>query len=712
MAGSGAIAMATALGVEEGFSLLLGMGPKNRLVAMLLGAIVAMLGSIAMTAATNAWAKFRMAALFPVAIGVGMVAGVSVGGRTDLMLGVFVVVMFIAVLIRRFGPEFFFLGFMLWIGYFFASFLQAKLAMLPFLILAVVLASLWTLLLSLTVLRPHPARTLRRTVSSFDARARGLLRVCAELLRTSDAHRARPRKRLQRRLRGYERRLAEAALMVEGWAAQTSALPPGRSAETLRRQLVDAQQALDAIATTSRDLAEEGDDLRVEAARIARDLAYRDDAGAVHAARQLKQRLRRESAHFRDNPDGHVAQRSAYRFALATLAFVALARAARRPESVSEQPHEGETESFEPTANLMMGNLPGSASVAQGLSARGARWNPLARLDLTTRQAIQVAVAGGLAILVGRSISPTRYYWAVIAAFLMFSGTATRSETILKGFNRVLGTALGLFVAVVLAELTVGHPVWVIVTIVASMFCGFYLLRVSYAYTIFFITIMIAQLYTVFNEFTPGLLVLRLEETAVGAGLGFLVALLLLPLSTRDTVRSARESVLETLSRLLRAAAERLEPETRGVTSKGTTSSGLHALSRALDDRIRRFALVAKPLTQPLLGAGNYATARHRLNLHVAIATASRALVVALNEMSATPGRGLAQGARALATAADRMISVRPGQNSAKAAEALEEAEAALSDVDPASAGEDAADHAVQSLRRLLYLLKALEGRR
>src|SRR5699024_704833 len=173
------------------------------------------------------------------------------------------------------------------------------------------------------------------------------------------------------------------------------------------------------------------------------------------------------------------------------------------------------------------------------------------RLDLTSRQAIQVALAGGLAILVGRALSPTRYYWAVIAAFVMFSGTATRSETFLKGLNRVIGTALGLTVAVGLAEITAGHTIAIVATIILSMFCGFYLLRVSYAYMIFFVTIMVAQLYTVLHEFTPGLLILRLEETAIGAGLGFAVALLLMPLSTRDTVRSARGEVLHAVSKLL-----------------------------------------------------------------------------------------------------------------------------------------------------------------
>src|SRR5699024_2552079 len=103
-----------------------------------------------------------------------------------------------------------------------------------------------------------------------------------------------------------------------------------RSAATLRRQLVDAQQALDALVTTTRHLAEEGGELRAETARIAEYLAYRNDAGAVRTARQLKEKLRRTDPVSRDDSNIHSAQRSAYRFALATLVFVSLARAARR----------------------------------------------------------------------------------------------------------------------------------------------------------------------------------------------------------------------------------------------------------------------------------------------------------------------------------------------------------------------------------------------
>src|SRR5699024_7200438 len=227
---------------------------------------------------------------------------------------------------------------------------------------------------------------------------------------------------------------------------------------------------------TSQTLAATDNEFRGAAEHIAWRLAYRDDASAARRARELKRTSHpRAAAHGATN---NKAPRAAYRFANATIVFVSLARAARRLRVEHDVSSLDTGDAFEPTAGLIMGNLPDSPAVARGLSARGARWNPLARLDLTSRQAIQVALAGGLAILVGRALSPTRYYWAVIAAFVMFSGTATRSETFLKGLNRVVGTALGLTVAVGLAEFTAGHPVAIIATIILSMFCGFYLLRV------------------------------------------------------------------------------------------------------------------------------------------------------------------------------------------------------------------------------------------
>ena len=726
-AGSAAIAMSSALAVEYGHAHAIHDDAQGILIAMLLGAIVAMMGSMALTG-LGAWTRVRVAVFFPVAMGIGMLAGVAVGGHTDLMLSVFVVVMFVAVFVRRFGPAFFFYGFMAWMGYFFAAFLHATTSMLPSLITDVAIGSAWVLLLSLTVLRGDSTRTLRRIVRAFGAQASAVARAGADLLEVPGDEPARAR-RAGRRLRAHQARLAEVALMVEAWSAEPHALPPGRSAPALRRHLLDAQQTLDDIATSAGTLSTGDRRLAEPAAAVLRRLARRDHIGVVGAAHALVAAADREAAD---------ARPAARLLSAAALEFVALTRLAGMPPAPADS---SEVDVFSPAVVLAMGNLPGAPAVASDVAARGGHWNPLARLDMTSRQAIQVAVAGALAILAGRELSSTRYYWAVIAAFIMFTGTGTRAETFVKGSNRVLGTLVGLLVSIWAANLTAGHTSLVLLVIVASMFCGFYLVRLSYAYMIFFVTIMVGQLYSVLHEFSDGLLVLRLEETAIGAAIGFAVALVVLPLSTRDTVRSARDALLRDLSRLLRAAAVRLDG-----SPAADDESDLDQLARGLDDRIRQLALVAKPLTRPLVWGNSPPRTRHRLVLYAAAAGHARGLAVALRRhspvlagpasaspvsaslVSASPVSasavstspvstspvstspvlaGPASACRALADAACHLTGALPGQSQPGVAEILATADAALFATDADVNKPDA--HVPEAiLRPLVHLCRLL----
>ena len=119
--------------------------------------------------------------------------------------------------------------------------------------------------------------------------------------------------------------------------------------------------------------------------------------------------------------------------------------------------------------------------------------------------------------------------------------------------------------------------------------------------------------------------VLRLEETTIGAAIGFAVALVVVPLSTRDTARDARNALLTDLSQLLTTAADRLDGNV--VTPAGPD---LDQQARALDDRLRRLALVAKPLTWPMVWGNSAPRIRHRLVLYGATVSHARGLAVAL----------------------------------------------------------------------------------
>ncbi|MFI5783841.1 hypothetical protein [Nocardia sp. NPDC051570] len=80
-----AVAMTTTIGVEYGFGRLTHASDRGLLVAILLGTVMAMMGSMAL-GGTQSWLKVRTAVFFPVAIAVGMLPGTVVVGHTDLML--------------------------------------------------------------------------------------------------------------------------------------------------------------------------------------------------------------------------------------------------------------------------------------------------------------------------------------------------------------------------------------------------------------------------------------------------------------------------------------------------------------------------------------------------------------------------------------------------------------------------------------------------
>jgi hypothetical protein len=210
-------------------------------------------------------------------------------------------------------------------------------------------------------------------------------------------------------------------------------------------------------------------------------------------------------------------------------------------------------------------------------------------------------------------------------------------------------------------------------------------------------------LYSVLHEFSAGLLVLRLEETAIGAAVGFIVAVVVTPLSTRDTVRAARNNLLTALAALLGAVADRVG----GAAEPGQDIDGL---SRSLDNDLRQLAIVARPLTRPLLWGNSPPRTRRRLALFAALTTHARQLAVATRRPTACPVEGPAAACRALATAATLLTEAPIGQGQAAAAESLAIADAALFARTDAAPGTRATDPVLHALIQIQDVLCELTG--
>ncbi|MEP6562514.1 MAG: FUSC family protein [Nakamurella sp.] len=707
------VAVATTLLLMAALAALFG---QPAVLVMLLGAVVAMLMSTGIRESRRRTIA-QTALVAPVVAVIGVTLGVLTAEQRVLGLLTFVVVSFVAVWVRRFGPRWFTLGFLLWQGFFFALFLQPPLSSLPFLLGAVVVSCLWVGLLLLTVLYDDPEQKLRRIVSTLRARARSAISAAVEVLDDPG-----DRKKIRAMHRNLLQ-LREVALLLDGQLADARAIPDGVAPARMRRWTVDVEIAMDEVCGATLSIAGQRSALEPQTlqavTRVLQTLGWAEHRTALKALKEL------EGVCYRRVP---AVQRliSGAAFLLDIInqwdtgRLSALRGAADRPDLDRESPgavgpetspgvrHEQETDpldegdDFETVVTLVSGNLPGSAALAEkSIGRENARWLSPSRMRLTTRQAIQAGVAAGLAILVGEAISSARFYWAVIAAFIGFAGTATSGETLSKGTGRIAGTLTGLAAAVWLANVTAGHPAVAVGLIMLCIFLAFFLQPVFYSGMIFFITVLLGQLYTLLGTFSDELLALRLVETAAGAAIGILVSLLVLPAHSRATLRVARKAFLADLGDLLEGCAQSLNGQ--------QPDRDLLALTVQLDASGRQIVRTQKAVTVGRLFGADRIALRHRISVLGTCGAAARALAGAVAPEH--PNGALSRACTELAAEARRLgdapqlrypPALLPGQPDAldRVAPLLDQAE---DDVDVAAA--------LQALRRLSDALGLLSDR-
>lgn len=677
------LAVGTTVLVERLYAQALG---APAILALLMGAIVAMLAATSVNEQTRTATVLTMGGV-PLAASMGAVLGVVTSVNHLLGLTTFVVVSFVAVWVRRFGPRWFTYGFLAWQGFFFALFLHPPMTAVPYLVGAIVVASLWVGLLLLTLLRGDPQVRLRRTVQALRARARAGISVMIEVLDEPEA--TGPR----RRLRGQLVQLSEIALLMDGQLADPRALPAGVRPGQVRRWAVDIEIAMDEAAGAVVELARAKQEQNLPA-QLCSDIRQ-----LLHALGWAESSRAKEwvAALDRSDTPGALGATAVRRLVWAAEDLLQLVKRwdtgeledaagwavnADDPLDVAEIP-------FESVVTLFGGNLPGSAAVASTVGERTAdrsRWSP-STWALSTRQAVQAAVAAGLAIVAGETISSQRYYWAVIAAFIAFTGASNAGETVRRSLARVAGTLAGLVGAIGLAHLTTGHQVATVVGLFSCIFLAFYLQQLSYAAMIFFITLMLGQMYTLLHTFTDAVLVLRLEETAAGAAIGVAVSLLVLPTGTRATARAARAGFFGQLADLLQGCADhlRLDP-----------GADLLALTVGLDAWARQVVQTYRAVTRGGLIRVDRGTVRHRLSFVGVCGAQGRALASVVTEAGLS-NAVLAAACEDLAAQARSLAEVGALPASGELAAAVAEARERVSSLVSSAGTQDATQPQVES---------------
>ncbi|MFC9279349.1 FUSC family protein [Streptomyces collinus] len=554
----------------------------------------------------------------------------------------FVVLIFCAVYGRRFGDRGTALGLIGFQVYFLSLFVHAAPPVLPALYGVLTVAFLSSATARFVLLPQTPAGILDRLRRAFRARLGQLVATQIELL---DAGPDDVEKVLED-LRTGTARLHETALLIQGRLADGTA--DEATARLLQRRIADAEitaERLGLLLLTARS-AERTDTLTLHLPGAGLpsglELPVREEATAVlrrdlGALRLLVLRPAGEAsgtalAHLRNRLLGY---RDEENLPLASPAvqdvFRGLGEAARAVLGlrVALDGPQDESDDTPATARSREELDAEDAAIESGEAEADEPGDPQARgLERpTTRAAVQVAVGSALAIAGGELLSAQRWYWAVLTCWIVFINTTSTGEILVKGYRRLLGTVLGVVAGILLAGL-VGHHTWTAFALVLLfVFAMFYTAPLSYTLMSFFVTAMLGLLYTLLNTYSMSVLVLRVEETALGAACGVIAAAVVLPIHTDRRTDELLVAVLDKLADVTRTAVDQLS---------GGVSADLVDRARDLDQALADLRAATQPLTHPITPL------RSRRN--------TVRYVVALLETCAYHGRSLAATAELLPT--------------------------------------------------------------
>jgi uncharacterized membrane protein YccC len=154
--------------------------------------------------------------------------------------------------------------------------------------------------------------------------------------------------------------------------------------------------------------------------------------------------------------------------------------------------------------------------------------------------------------------------------------------------------------------------------IFVCLFCAFYFKGVTYSLMTFWITTMLALLYGLLGEFSYGVLMQRIEETALGAVIGIAVAILVLPTNARTAIADDTRAFLTALSSLIEISVSTMfcDAETVSPTEQ----------ARQLDHSLQQFRVTAKPLLAGVGGLASRRSIRRGLRLFTACDRYGRSL--------------------------------------------------------------------------------------
>ncbi|SHG81412.1 Fusaric acid resistance protein-like [Jatrophihabitans endophyticus] len=560
------------------------------IVSMLVGGILAMMAGFVVNDPSPRQ-QLVSTLLLPAPMLAAIAVGLLLGPYRVASLAWLVVLMTLAVYVRRWGPRGFAAGLVAFNGGFLGFFLHRQLSLgdLGWLAADVGLGVVAASFVRFVVLRDDPERALERMRRSWQQRARRLLDLGAETVAASGPrHRSRDgvdalhRHPHDGQLRRQVVRLNESTLIIEAQLVLTSPT----SARVEAQELFGAELSLTNCARFCAALPH---------VLTPADAALRAGAdAAVRAARDEQWPLVRDrAAGLREHPGS--TERATTLVRRLALSLEQYAASRERLHHAIEERRRGVTvATFQPAVELASGFLPGSVPVSAQASTTPGR----GRFERTVmppyvRSSLQIAVAATVAVVVGDLVDGFRLYWAVLAAFLAFMATTNTGEQVRKALFRVAGTAIGIVVGDVLVHATGGNVAAALPVVLVVLFLGIYLIRTNYTFMVVGVTMMLSLLYYQLGEFSWDLLVLRLAETAVGVGAVVLTVLVVFPLRPQRVIAAGVLLWFRALATLLDHSLDRL---------LGGETRPLRSDIRALDASWAALEAAAEPLRRATFG--------------------------------------------------------------------------------------------------------------
>lgn len=524
----------------------------------------------------------------------------------------FVLLIFGAVYSRRFGDRGTSLGLIGFQVYFVSLFVHATVATLPQLYLTLTIAFVSSAVVRFAVVPETPERTLGRLRGAFRARLAQLVATQTALLDATPEQLDKVLDELRRRTA----RLHETALMIQGQLE--SGTRDAATAALVQRRIADAEIAAERLGMLLLNArsAERADTLTLHlpnapAPAAASRVQSGSSAGSTDGADDITARLRRDLnalhllvgrlapdergtalAHLRNRLLGYRDEKNLPPASLAVQdVFRGLGEAARSVLGLRLALDGPQDESDDTPETTRSREEFEAEDVAATVRAEETEEDRTGLQRRTTRAAFQVAVGSMLAIVGGEFLSSQRWYWAVLTCWVVFLNTASTGEILVKGYRRLLGTVLGVIAGVGLAGL-VGNHTWTAFALVLLFIFGmFFTAPLSYALMSFFVTAMLGLLYTLLHTYSLSVLVLRIEETALGAACGVIAAVLVLPVHTDRRTDEELATVLSRLRDVASAAVSQLS---------GGPPVDLLDMARDLDTALDDLRRSTRPLTHPI----------------------------------------------------------------------------------------------------------------